>query len=39
MATQEFDKNFQQLCTEMIEIAYEFVDYNMELFGKIGLKN
>ena len=30
MATQEFDKQFQQLCTAMIEIAYEYVDYNKE---------
>ena len=30
MATQEFDKEFQQLCTAMIEIAYEYVDYNEE---------
>ena len=30
MTSQEFDKEFKQLCTEMVEIAYEFVDYNEE---------
>ena len=29
MTSQEFDKEFQQLCTGIIENVYKFVDHNV----------